>query len=217
MAAIHHTVGTGAEYSNWNAVWAFLDSLGDLLDDYDFEQVAEVDQNYDSGTGQPMYLYGVTLNGHTVRCYVSDANSHRGDPTRGLVTQIYAGGTEIIAGDYNVFALNHSTTPGTLELINLKIYNDIDAEGGQGCVILPDNNIVRVRNMLSRGHHDADCGMWVENDIGSTVYVQNCKIWGWMVGLVSSPITTPDKYDAHFENIDSWQNERNIMIGGFAP
>jgi len=216
--AQHFTVGYPLPYYdflNWRAVWVYLSSLGALFDDYDFEQVSTVSQKYPY-PGNPMWTYGVDLNGHTVRCYVSEANSHGGDPTKGKITTLGPSDDDNEVDSLG-FALNHSTIPGVLEISDLYIKNSYSYEGVTGIYVMPDNNIIKIKNLLLKGDNIDDGGIWYELDDDNKLYMQNCKIWDWGMGLGFYSMAHASTSNTYIENVSVYHNGRNIQIGTGAP
>lgn len=104
VAAGSYTVGSGADYANWNA--AMADIAATLTGDLTFTQTSDTTE---TGTD----IATVDLGGHTLM--ITNQSPHGGDPTAGYKSTISPAGT-----NYRVIALQLSGT-GTAEVKNLNI------------------------------------------------------------------------------------------------
>jgi hypothetical protein len=177
---ITKTVGAGGDYALWSDAWNYLCSIDPLTDDYEFRQISTITEN--AWPDVTIAANKLDANGHSIKFYCDFADSHKGDSTKGFITNLSGAG-----GRINFYFITSNFTM-TCENIYFKHLTDTTQALGLFS-ILSIGTITQyfyAKNILIEGKYTSntsDAFSMPAQCLNSYVYVSNIKIWNCYDGI----------------------------------
>jgi hypothetical protein len=179
--AIKYKVGVGGHYTDWADAYNALCAIDPLNDDYEFEQISDVTVTVWPNIN--LVVNQLDANGHTVRFYCSESNSHQGNPTKGYITYLSGANGKIDMRFANCAGLRPNAFLENLYIRQIT-NNDIGLITAQAWTF-GDTSAINAYfvNMLIRGYI-VTSGRGINCTHQDTMYrLRNCKIWNIKIGV----------------------------------
>lgn len=210
---IYKTVGTGGNYADWGTAWNAIAALNPLHDDYEIRQISNVVNSTSMTAG-----YGINPNGHTVKFYCAEVDSHQGCVNKGFITTV---NTPLTFHPNAFVACSGTILIEGLNCVSNVVGNYVMSIGGGDNTsfdsnVICNNVIIKGKTVgIPSGDNIYSTGIYVGYGQWTTCKLTNCKIWncasaGVRVGLEIYGSGKIAKF--YIENVTIWDCAKTLYV-----